>query len=97
MTEGTYEPRYFKGFIKQCKEQRINYPLVKRLKSQLIWHFPGQFIFLEFYKDFWDWYFNEKQDKEVIKFLDKDPERINKFRGSLDPCSDLVGKIKELI
>ena len=27
----------------------------------------------------------------------KDPERINKFRGSLDPCSDLVGKIKELI
>ena len=40
---------------------------------------------------------NEKQDKEVIKFLDKDPERINKFRGSLDPCFDLVGKIKELI
>ena len=47
--------------------------------------------------DFWDWYFKEKQNKEVIKFLDKDPDRIHKFRGSLDPCEDLVTKIKQLI
>ena len=97
MTEGTYEPRYFKGFIKQCQEQRINYPLEKRLKSQLIWHFPGQFIFLEFYKEFWDWYYVNKIQKEVVKFTNKDPERIFKYRGSLDPCTDLVKKLKELI
>ena len=97
MTEGSYQPRYFKGFIKQQQEKRINAPLEKNIKSQLIWHFPGTFTFLQFPKNFWDWYFNLKQDKEVIKFLEKDPDRINKFRGSLDPCEDLVDKIKQLI
>ena len=52
---------------------------------------------MEFENNFWDWYFRVKQDKEVIKFLDKDPDRIHKFRGSLDPCEDVVAKIKELI
>ena len=97
MTEGIYHPRYFKGFIRQQQEKRINAPLEKKIKSQLIWHFPGTFTFLEFPKNFWDWYFNLKQDKEVIKFLEKDPDRIHKFRGSLDPCEDLVKKIKQLI
>ena len=68
-----------------------------KLKSQLIWHFPGVFSFPIFPKNFWDWYYEQKQSKEVIKFLDKDPERITKFRGSLDPCTELVQKIKELI
>ena len=67
------------------------------MKSQLIWHFPGCFTLPKFVDDFWDWYFKEKQNKEVIKFLDKDPDRIHKFRGSLDPCEDLVTKIKQLI
>jgi hypothetical protein len=97
LTEGLYSPRYFKGYIEQRAQSRINTPLDKVIKSQLIWHFPGTFTFMEFDKDFWNWYFKLKQDKEVIKFLDKDPERVHKFRGSLDPCDDLVQKIKELI
>ncbi len=96
-TEGYYEPRYFKGFIQQHNDTRQNYPLEKTMKSQLIWHFPGCFTLPKFVDDFWDWYFKEKQNKEVIKFLDKDPDRIHKFRGSLDPCKDLVTKIKQLI
>ena len=91
LTDGYYEPEYFPGYLK-C----IHKPDTK-LKSQLIWHFPGNFCFPTFTKNFWDWYFEQKQKKEVIKFLDKDPERITKFRGSLDPCTDLVQKIKELI
>lgn len=97
MTEGVYSPRYFKGFLQQHKDARKNQPLSSEIKSQLIWHFPGTFTFMEFENDFWDWYFRVKQDKEVIKFLDKDPDRIHKFRGSLDPCEDVVAKIKELI
>lgn len=97
MTEGYYQPRYFKGFLEQQKANRINAPLETKIKSQLIWHFPGVFTFLQFPKNFWDWYFELKQNKEVIKFLEKDPDRVNKFRGSLDPCEDLVQQIKELI
>ena len=97
MTGSHYEPRYFKGFVKQHQEQRLNHPLEKTLKSQLVWHFPGKFMLAEFTGDFWDWYFVKKQNKEVIKFLDKDPDRINKFRGSLDPCTELVANIKKII
>ena len=97
MTEGHYQPRYFKGFLEQQQAKRINALLETKIKCQLIWHFPGVFTFLKFPKNFWDWYFELKQNKEVIKFLEKDPDRVNKFRGSLDPCEDLVQKIKELI
>ena len=97
MTDGHYRPRYFKGYVAQHKSNRLNYPLEEKLKSQLIWHFPGEFVFNTFEGDFWDWYFDKKQNKEVIKFLDKDPERVNKCRGSLDPCEELVASIKKII
>ena len=96
-TDGYYVPRYFEGFMKQHKEQRKNEPLSQKIKSQLLWHFPGTFEFPEFTSDFWGWYFDIKQKKEVIKFLDKDPDRIHKFRGSLDPCEELVGHIKKYL
>lgn len=96
-TDAHYTPKYFDGFLKQYKDQRRNEPLPEKIKSQLIWHFPGTFIFTSFPLDFWGWYFEMKQDKEVIKFLDKDPDRINKFRGSLDPCVELVNKIKKFL
>ena len=35
--------------------------------------------------------------KEVVKFTEKDPERIEKYRGTLDPCTDLVHKLREFI
>jgi hypothetical protein len=96
-TNGWYEPNYFTGFIRDHQNQRKNVPIPKKLKSQLIWHFPGVFTFPDFPLDFWDWYFIQKQGNEQIKFLDKDPERINKFRGSLDPCLDVVQKLRQYI
>lgn len=96
-TSGYYIPRYFKGFLKQHQEQRKNEMLPEKIKSQLVWHFPGTFELPVFPMDFWNWYFEEKQKNEVIKFLDKDPDRIHKFRGSLDPCEDLVEKIKSYL
>jgi len=96
-TDAYYTPKYFDGFLKQYKDQRKNEILPEKIKSQLVWHFPGTFSFTTFPLDFWDWYFDKKQDKEVIKFLDKDPDRINKFRGSLDPCVELVHKIKKFL
>ena len=99
LTDGHYTPKYFNGYLTQVNELGIPmyYIVEKEIKSQLIWNFPGVFSFPEFPRNFWDWYYEQKQSKEVIKFLDKDPERIDKFRGSLDPCTDLVQKIKELV
>jgi len=96
-TDGYYFPKYFKGFVEHHKSQRKNEPLPEKIKSQLQWHFPGIFTFPVFQGDFWNWYFDKKQSKEVIKFLDKDPDRIHKFRGSLDPCEDLVEKIRDYL
>jgi hypothetical protein len=96
-TDTYYTPRYFHGFLKQYKEQRRNEHLAEKIKSQLVWHFPGTFTFTPFPLDFWGWYFKLKQDKEVIKFLDKDPDRVHKFRGSLDPCFDLVNDINKFL
>lgn len=97
LTDSYYEPKYFRGFINQQQTLRKNFPLEKTIKSQTIWHFPGRFVFSEFPKNFWDFYFQKKQNKEVINFLKKDPDRIHKFRGSLDPCSDIVTKIKKFL
>jgi hypothetical protein len=59
-------------------------------------NFPGNFQWT-WTGDFWEWYFIEKNNREVINFLDKDPDRVWKFRGSLDPCEDVVAKLKELL
>ena len=95
--DGHYEPKYFKGFIENHQKSRTNFPLEEKLPSQNIWHFPGTYFLKEWKGDFWNWYYDTKIDKEVVKFMDKDPERIAKYRGTLDPCTDLVNKLKELI
>lgn len=96
MTDGFYEPSYFRGYLEQLKQNRINIPVEKKLKSQLIWHFPGIFTFPTF-GNFWDDYFKNKNDKEIIKFLEVAPDKKNKYRGSLESCKDLTLKIKNLI
>ena len=97
MTDGCYYPAYFKGFIDSHQRSRVNTSLPEKLDSQLIWHFPGVFEFATFTDPFWDWYFDVKQEREVIKFLEKDPDKTHKFRGSLDLCEDITSKIKELL
>ena len=96
-TDGYYVPNYFKGFVESHVKNRTNYPLAEKLPSQKIWHFPGTYYFQKWEGDFWDWYYNTKIGKEVVRFTDKDPERIAKYRDTLDPCTDLVAKLKELI
>jgi hypothetical protein len=89
LTSAVYKPRYFEGYLRQAPDApaEITAPFQFNFPGAVEWHWIGEF---------WDWYFNEKTNKEVIKFLDKDPDRVWKFRGSLDPCNDLVAKIKEL-
>ena len=97
ITDGYYVPSYFKGFVEQHKDKRANFPLQEKLPSQMIWHFPGTYFLKEWQGNWWDWYYDTKIQKEVVNFTDKDPERIAKYRGTLDPCTDLVNKLKELI
>jgi hypothetical protein len=85
-----YRPQYFDGFLTKYP----NSPSV--IVSPYQFNFPGLIEWC-WEPNFWDWYFKEKNKREVINFSDKDPDRVWKFRGSVDPCDDLVKQIKELI
>jgi hypothetical protein len=90
LTDFVYYPDYFSGYLQQFPDSPIT------ITSPYQYNFPGTIEF-NWVSNFWDWYFEEKNKREVIGFLEKDPDRVWKFRGSLDPCEDLVEKIKELI
>lgn len=85
-----YCPRYFDGFLQQFPDApaSILAPYQFNFPGTIAWTWTG---------DFWDWYFVEKNKREIINFLDKDPDRVWKFRGSLDPCDDIVAKLKEIL
>jgi hypothetical protein len=85
-----YRPNYFEGFLKHQPDAP------KEIVSPYQFNFPGT-ISWTWNNKFWDWYFVTKNEREVIKFLDQDPDRVWKFRGSLDPCEDLVTKIKQVL
>jgi hypothetical protein len=85
-----YYPRYFEGFLEQFPNS------LSEITAPYQFNFPG-IISWDWTGDFWDWYFKEKNSREVINFMDNDPDRIWKFRGSLDPCEDIVVKIKKLM
>lgn len=59
-------------------------------------NFPG-IISWVWQENFYNWYFVQKNKNEVINFLDKDPDRVWKFRGSLDPCEELVKGIRDIL
>jgi hypothetical protein len=90
LTDAVYQPKYFPGFLKHVPDAP------KIITSPYQFNFPGT-ISWNWQGNFWDWYFVEKNKREVINFLDHDPDRVWKFRGSLDPCEDLVVKIKKLL
>jgi hypothetical protein len=85
-----YRPNYFKGFLDQFPDSpaEIHAPYQFNFPGTITWSWEGSF---------WDWYFQQKNKHEIINNLDHDPDRVWKYRGSLDPCHDLVAKIKELI
>lgn len=88
--QACYRPRYFQGFLDQCSDapSEIFAPYQFNFPGTVSWQWSGEF---------WDWYFLQKNKNEVINFLDRDPDRVWKFRGSLDPCQDLVEKIKQIL
>lgn len=90
LNDAVYKPNYFEGFLEQFPESE------SEIKSPYQFNFPG-IINWEWEGDFWDWYFEEKNNREVINFLDKDQDRVWKFRGTLDPCDDIIKKLKELL
>ena len=90
LTDAVYYPRYFAGFLEQFPSSP------GEIKSPYQFNFPGT-ISWQWQESFWDWYFIEKNKKEVINFLEQDPDRVWKFRGSLDPCDDIVQKIKTIL
>lgn len=93
LTQGYYYPDYFAGFLER-------YPLAdKKLKSQLVWHFPGKFIFETVPKEsnFWFWYRNQRRYIHIKKYSEKDGYREENYIGSFDPLTDLINEIKRLI
>jgi hypothetical protein len=88
--DAVYRPRYFEGFLSQFPDSpaEIAAPYQFNFPGTVLWSWQG---------DFWEWYFHEKNNREVINFLDKDPDRVWKFRGSVDDCSDLVKDIRNIL
>lgn len=85
-----YHPRYFEGFLRQFPDSmsEIIAPYQFNFPGTVVWSWQG---------DFWEWYFHQKNNREVIHFLDKDPDRVWKFRGSIDDCSDVVKDIRHFL
>ena len=93
LTEGHYKPEYFQGFLLRFPEAAV------QLKSQLIWHFPGNFYFPELpdQEQFWWWYRDQRRYVHVRTHQGKDDYRDEAYVGSLDSCQDLINEIKRLI
>lgn len=86
-----YHPRYFYGFLQQQPDAPNS------ISAPYQFNFPGAIKWIWSGTDFWQWYFEEKNRREVINFLDKDPDRVWKFRGATESCQDLVTGIKEIL
>lgn len=90
LNDAVYQPRYFAGFLAHNPDAptEIRCPYQFNFPGTVSWSWSG---------GFWDWYFTEKNNREIIHHLEHDPDRVWKFRGSLDPCEDLVVDIKNLL
>lgn len=90
INSAVYLPRYFPGYLSRFPHAplSIESPYQFNFPGTIEWHWSGEF---------WQWYFHEKNNREVINFLDKDPDRVWKFRGNMDDCVELVDKIKGLM
>jgi hypothetical protein len=93
LTEGHYCPDYFAGFLEQVPGAP------KKLKSQLIWHFPGNFYFADLpnKENFWFWYRDQRRYVHAQAHNGKDDYRDEAYVGSLESHQDLINEIKKLI
>ena len=88
--DALYKPNYFSGYLENnpSAPKEILAPYQFNFSGTINWQWVG---------NFWEWYFHEKNKREVINFLDKDPDRVWKFRGSTELCDDLVDGIKGIL
>jgi hypothetical protein len=92
-TEHYYLPSYFQGFKRQFPDAP------DRLRSQLVWHFPGRYMItgLPDTKQFWNWY----QAQRTARVLDELVDPTGQIRSNYDPLDDedkeLIKDIKNLI
>jgi hypothetical protein len=93
LTEAHYEPEYFAGFRLSNPEAPV------QLKSQLIWHFPGNFILpaVPEQSKFWFWYRDQRRFIHIKQYSDKDGYREENYIGSLDPLTDLIQEIENVL
>jgi hypothetical protein len=90
LTDGSYCPRYFPGFLQRCPQAAPTLP------SQLIWHFPGEYR-MAFRTPFWQWYAKERRDRVTLLNIDRDEERWENISGSQKRHVDLESDIWKLI
>jgi hypothetical protein len=92
-TEHYYLPSYFQGFKRQFPDAP------DRLRSQLVWHFPGRYMItgLPDTKQFWNWY----QAQRTARVLEELIDPTGQIRSNYDPLDnedkELIKDIKNLI
>lgn len=93
LTEGYYLPTYFDGFLNKFP----NSP--EKLKSQLIWHFPGKFLLpiLPNENNIWEWYSKQRYIFHKQNFNEKSKMRDEGYVGTSKLHHDLLNEIKDII
>jgi hypothetical protein len=92
-TEHFYIPEYFQGYKKQFPDAPT------QLRSQLLWHFPGRYIFMNLPSstNFWHWYQTERTGRVLDTLIDP----TGQIRDNYNPLDDedraLINEIKKLI
>lgn len=92
-TDHCYQPDYFRGFL----EKQPDAP--RKIKSQLIWHFPGRFTItgLPVWSQFWSWYQSERTSRVIKDLVDPTGQISNNHRGFSDEDRALINDIKETL
>lgn len=94
LTNATYFPRYFAGFLEQFPDspEEISSPYEMTFPGSIAYEWP---IMLG--ESFWDWYQQERKRYIRIENVELDPDRVWKFQGSYDAHEEIVHAIEELI
>jgi len=93
LTESDYCPDYFAGF------QLANPDAPAIIRSQLIWHFPGQFVLQSLPSTgvFWEWYYHQRRNVYVDQLDARDQQRNEQYAGSTELYPELIQEIKDII
>jgi len=92
-TEHYYYPLYFSGFLQQFPKS------LDKIKSQLLWHFPGKYIInnLPSCDNFWSWYQQNRQQRVLEDLIDPSGQLLNNLRGLTQEDYTLLNEIKAML